>query len=569
MNTRSAIDQWYRRLQTSYDRFLQRLIHILLKEVPTRSRWSGAIALVLGMSASTLLIATLRLVAPVNLSLVYLLVVIWLAIVYGRGLAVLAAFLAFLIYDYCFIPPVFTITVDDAAEYVALIALLITGLVIGQLTAELRRQIHVAIDSQHRTTILYELAQQVADDLDFDQLLATLTQRIIRVFASSGVVNCALYLPDSQGALQPRAMAHVDDLPMAVLPPLDAPDLVALAESARASGILTYGDAHTYFIPLISHRRVVGVLGIAGFTTIASLTTAMSLVETATGTHAEIFAAFCDQIALALERAELHQEAIQAHARRESERLKEALLDSVTHDLRTPIAAIQASVTSLLQPDVSWNAQESRELTEFIAAGAKRLGRLVDNLLAISRLEAGMASPNKAWYPINDVIATALRHLQLAGQIDSHPIQVAVTDDLLEAPMDHLQIERVITNLIENAIKYSPPGSPVQISARITETALEVRVSDQGVGISSEQHEAIFDKFYRLQQTFPWAQVRPPQGSGLGLAICSSIVREHGGRIWVESAPGQGSTFIFTLPLGDTTKPCDKLLPIISEEHPQ
>jgi len=375
------------------------------------------------------------------------------------------------------------------------------------------------------------------------------------MFTSSGVKSCAFYLPDAQGTLHPRAVAQTDQLASLLFPTLDAPVALALAEDVRSTDTILSSPAdpittfQASFIPLISHQRTMGVLGLVGTHNAAHLLTKRTAVIA--DPQAALFATVCDQIALALERAELHQQAIQAQAMRESERLKEVFLDSVTHDLRTPIAAIQASAASLLQTDVSWDAQEANEFMTVIVSSAKRLGRLVDNLLALSHLEAGIAPITKVWYPITDIIATAVRSLERAGQTRDHPVQITVADDLLEAPMDPVQMERVMTNLIENALKYSPPGSPVQITAQAGEGEIEVRVSDRGIGIPPDQREAIFDKFYRLQRPLPWAAVPPPQGTGLGLAICASIVRAHGGRIWVDSTPGEGATFIFTLPLDD------------------
>jgi len=272
-----------------------------------------------------------------------------------------------------------------------------------------------------------------------------------------------------------------------------------------------------------------------------------------------LFTAFCDQIALAIDRFGLQQQAIHAEALRESDQLKNALLGSVTHDLRTPLAAIQASVGSLLDPDVSWTEAERQEFFETIESSADRLSRLVNNLLDLSRLEAGVAEPEKQWYPIENVTASVLDRLELTKRTQGYHIEVRVPDDLPLVPMDHAQIEQVLTNLIENAVKYSPSGSTIQIQAKTQgtpPTELEVRVVDQGIGIPSHELKAIFDKFYRVQQVrLPWASNRPPSGTGLGLAICASIIQAHGGQIWAESQPGKGSTFIFTLPIPQTMPP--------------
>ncbi len=258
-------------------------------------------------------------------------------------------------------------------------------------------------------------------------------------------------------------------------------------------------------------------------------------------------------MALAIDRATLQQQAIHAEALDESNQLKDVFLGSVTHDLRTPLASIKAAVTSLLGADVHWSESERREFLESIDESADRLNRLVGNLLDISRQEAGVATPEKDWYLIGDVIATVLDRLELAGQLQGREVRVDVADDIPLAPMDHTQIEQVLTNLLENALKYSPADRPVRVSAALTEEPdreLEVRVSDEGIGVPAAELHAIFDKFYRVHDVhLPWASDRPPTGTGLGLAISDNIIRAHDGRIWAESTPGKGSTFIFRLPI--------------------
>ena len=180
----------------------------------------------------------------------------------------------------------------------------------------------------------------------------------------------------------------------------------------------------------------------------------------------------------------------------------------------------------------------------------------MSNLLDLSRLEAGVAAPRPDWHLLGEVIATVLDRLELAGQLSGRLVRLDLPPDLPLIPMDHEQIEQVLTNVIENALKYSPSAASVSMSARVLtpeprrEPAVEVRVTDAGIGIPAEELEAIFGKFYRVRQaTIPWVSARPPTGTGLGLAICRAIVDAHGGRIWAESLPGQGTTIAFTLPI--------------------
>jgi two-component system, OmpR family, sensor histidine kinase KdpD len=244
--------------------------------------------------------------------------------------------------------------------------------------------------------------------------------------------------------------------------------------------------------------------------------------------------------------------------------LKNALLGSVTHDLRTPLASIKAAASSLLQPGVDWSDADRRELLESIDESADRLNRLVGNLLDLSRLEAGVAAPQKEWYALADALAAVLDRLDLSGQTRGRAITLDLPNDLPLAPMDHEQIEQVLTNLIENALKYSPKEAPIEIQARVVGNPyrLEVRVVDHGVGVPVSERRAIFDKFYRVQSVrLPWDPKHPPVGTGLGLAISANIVRAHGGQIWVESTPGSGATFVFTLPIPE--KPPTSGLPAV------
>lgn len=517
-----------------------------------------------------------------NISLLYLLVVLWLASKFGRGPAVLASVLAFLAYDFFFIPPLHRLTVGDPAEWLSLFALLATSLVLGQLTAAVQQRAreaiaserkavaseHQAIASEQRTATLYALAQLLVTTGDASKLYAALAERVVQVFSASGVAACVLLVPDDEHLLVPEASAP-DTGPLAQALSIADRNNVSEAAWAFEHGAPVGKSAHTsytgtsanpeahYFVPLKSGQHVVGVLGIAGSSAIRALATRTRPksehpgAATQNAAQVELFSAFCDQIALTLERTALRERAIHAEVLQESDRLKNALLGSVTHDLRTPLASIKAATSSLLQPGIEWSREDRRELLCSIDTSADRLNRLVSNLLDLSRLEAGVAVPIKDWYLIGDVIATVLDQLDLAGVTREHHIVLNLPQDLPLVSIDYGQIEQVLTNLIENATKYSPAGSEIRIEARVLPSSeLEVRVSDQGIGIPPNELRAVFDKFYRVQHVhLPWATTRPPVGTGLGLAISANIIQAHGGRIWAESRPGEGATFIFTLPI--------------------
>lgn len=542
----------------------------------SRDDLSGYGYALLGVAGASLAIALVGKIGHVsNISLLYLLVVLWLAAWVGRGPAILASVLAFFAYDLFFIQPLWRFTVDDPTEWLSLIALLVTSLVTGQLASAVRDRAREALLSQQRTATLYGVAQLIASATDQASLFHDLTQRLLKVFAPSGVTGVAVLLPGQgiypavralaaepgadaeQQALRLKSQSYAAEAAWALEHGETVGETVAhtLSRSSALPPEALSGESLVYYIPLTSGQRIVGLLAITGKLAIRGLVSPPSLPAASGDGAAALFAACCDQLALAIDRATLQQQAIHAEALDESNQLKDVFLGSVTHDLRTPLASIKAAVTSLLGGDVHWSESERREFLESIDESADRLNRLVGNLLDISRQEAGVATPEKDWYLIGDVIATVLDRLELAGQLEGREVRVDVADDIPLTPMDHTQIEQVLTNLLENALKYSPANRPVHISATLItepEHELEVRVSDEGIGVPASELHAIFDKFYRVHDVhLPWASDRPPTGTGLGLAISDNIIRAHDGGIWAESTPGKGSTFIFRLPIPD------------------
>jgi two-component system sensor histidine kinase KdpD len=297
-------------------------------------------------------------------------------------------------------------------------------------------------------------------------------------------------------------------------------------------GTGTLPGASALYLPLLAPRGCVGVLGVRPADTHAFDTPERLH-------HLETFA---NQTALAIERARLADEAQAVEVRMEAERLRNSLLSSVSHDLRTPLATIIGAATTLLEQGERLDTATRRDLLDSVREEADRLNRLVQNLLQMTRLESGEVALRKQWHSIEEVIGAALRRLdkRLAGR----RITTRVLPDLPLVPMDDVLIEQVLVNLLDNAIKYTPPGSPLDIVATATEEAVTVEVADRGPGVPPGQEEKIFDKFYR-------ARSDDGRGAGLGLAICRGVVRAHGGRIWAQNLPGGGVSFLFTLPLGE------------------
>ncbi|HKX04832.1 MAG TPA: ATP-binding protein, partial [Methylomirabilota bacterium] len=243
------------------------------------------------------------------------------------------------------------------------------------------------------------------------------------------------------------------------------------------------------------------------------------------------------------ERAQLAAAAEQAQVRAETERLRNSLLSSVSHDLRTPLASITGAASTLIDNEARLDAATRHDLLEALHEEADRLNRLVQNLLEMTRLEAGALVPHTAWHSVEEVVGAALGHFGKA--LTERPVTARIPAELPLVPMDDVLIEQVLINLIDNAIKYTPPGTPIEVSAEENAGAVVVEVADRGPGLRPGEERLIFEKFHR---TDPAPSVR---GAGLGLAICQGIIRAHGGRIWAENRLGGGVTLRFSLPLKD------------------
>lgn len=249
---------------------------------------------------------------------------------------------------------------------------------------------------------------------------------------------------------------------------------------------------------------------------------------------------FVGQLGLALEGMRLGEDASRARLEAETNRLRAALFSSVTHDLRTPLASITASVTSLLGEEAEFSPEDRTDLLETIRQEAERLNRLVGNLLDLSRIRAGALNPARSRASIEEVVESVVARLQ--PLLARHEVRLRLREDLPDIPIDVVQIDQVLTNLLENAVKFSPPSAPIAVSAARWRDAVEVRVADRGIGIPAEDRERVFEPFVR-------ADHETTTGSGLGLSISRAIVESHGGRIWIEGTPGGGTTVVVELPL--------------------
>jgi two-component system sensor histidine kinase KdpD len=297
-------------------------------------------------------------------------------------------------------------------------------------------------------------------------------------------------------------------------------------------GTATLPGARALYLPLVGSRGAVGVLGM-------SPTDAHALESPEQLHQLETFA---NQMALAIERARASEDARRAEVRAEAERLRNSLLSSVSHDLRTPLASITGAASSLLEAGDQLGDTTRTELLSSIHQEAERLDRLVNNLLEMTRLEAGGVTIRREWQPLEGVLGAVLKRLD--RRLSDRVVHIDLPGDLPLVPFDAMLIEQVLINILENAAKYTPAGSPIDISAATVDGAVRIDVADRGPGFEPGEEQRVFEKFYRG----PTATGR---GVGLGLAISRAVIEAHGGRIWAEPRPGGGAVFHFTLPIGD------------------
>jgi two-component system sensor histidine kinase KdpD len=454
--------------------------------------------------------------------LIELFAVLLIAIYFGRGPALAAAFASAFSWNYLFINPRLTFAISEIPDIILFLLYFAIALMAGNLTARLRQQERLAHYNAERTAALYALAHDTATAVNMDDVLVTGINQISSAFHA----EVAILLP--QGDRLDR-QAHrastfaVDDKDFAVA--------TWVFENGKRAGrhTSTLSQAFAQYLPLQTPGRIVGVIGIRTQQSGQITFEQEQLLET-----------FVNQIALVIERELLDEAAEQSLMLRESERLYAALLNSISHELRTPIATITGSA-SLLGAQTNGDSRLRHELVRSIQGAAGRLNRLVANLLDMSRLDAGRVKLKLDWCDVGEVIGVAAQRVEEC--LLPRPLNIDAPPDLPLVQMDFVLMEQVLVNLLDNACNYSPPDAPITIEAYIKGGKLFIAVTDGGQGIPPGDLERVFEKFYRVPGT-------ATGGTGLGLSICRGLVEAHGGALTAENAPGAGARFIITLPAG-------------------
>jgi two-component system sensor histidine kinase KdpD len=454
----------------------------------------------------------------------YLLGIVIVAMRWGYTASLLSAVLSVVTFDFLFVPPYGSFAVRDLRHVVTFGVMFFVAFVISNLTRRLRDQVRGARERELRTSSLYALTRDLASAATREELLRTAARHLHENFDCT----LAVFLPGPGGALAP---AYAEEWSFV---PLEKDQAVATWtwKNLKPAGLSTetLPSASAIYLPMVTQRPV-GVLGVAP-----------AMPERFLDAEQRQFLQTCaTQVGTALDRARLADESQSAELQVEREQLRNALLSSVSHDLRTPLGIITGSVSVLL--DGTELTEESRhELISNTYREAQRLSNLVKNLLDMTRLEAGALTVQRNLQPIDDVIDAAIRRFE--DELKTRPLEVDVPADLPVLPLDEALVEQVLINLLENAFKYTPPGSPIRLEARARGGFVEVLVSDRGPGVPRGHEGQVFEKFYR-------ASSEGQRGSGLGLTIARGIVVAHGGTIAAESREGGGATFRFTLPVDE------------------
>jgi two-component system sensor histidine kinase KdpD len=461
-----------------------------------------------------------------NVVMIYILGIVIASTKYGRGPSILASILSVGAFDFFFVPPFYTFAVADTQYLITFAVMLTIALVISTLTVRTRQQAEAARLREARTATLYSMSRELATCLDMNDIVEIGIKHIGEIF------NCqvSIMLPDENKKLK---IARVSETKHAFTEP-DQGVAIWVFHNGQLAGLgtNTLPGNNALYIPLVASNRAIGVLAVRPTKSDHfSSPEQLHLLET-----------FANQIALAWERANLSKENESTRLEIYTEQLRNSLLSSVSHDLRTPLATISGAASSIIEGTEKLDIDSCKEMAKEIYSESARLNRLVSNLLDMTQVQSGNLTVNKDWHPIDEIIGVALNCID--EKLSNRKINTHIARELPLIAIDATLIQQVLVNLFENAIKYTPAESPIDISASILDHFLLIEVADRGPGIDPANQEKIFQKFFQADRT-------KSTGVGLGLAICNGVIEAHGGKIWVENRIDGGASFKFTLPLSD------------------
>lgn len=447
---------------------------------------------------------------PENAVMFYLLGVIITAARYGRRASIAASIVSFLCYNFFFTQPYYTFNVYSYKDVLTLVLLLITGTIAGAQTSQLQQERNFFCRKERNTAALYAMSNALTAKRGRENIVAVIRQHLQEAFDAEALI----WFPDSDTLSELREQ--------------EAARWAYQHRQPSGMGTSTLAGARGYYLPLEGTNGVIGTLGVVP-----------KSQRLFTASEREMIHTFGNLAATALERVSISEIAEKSKLEAEGEKMRNALLSSVSHDFRTPLASIKGAISSIIigeLPDA-----ERKELFSSAYQETARLERMIGNLLDVTLLESGKLHLKQDYYFIPELVGNAIaRTKELLG---TRSVQYRFEDDLPAVRVDGLLIEQVLVNLLENAAKYTPDGSTITISAHKQNSVMHMEVADQGQGIPLGEEQKIFDKFHR--------SARSSQGSGLGLAICRGIVQAHEGTISAHNHDSGGAVFSFTLPASD------------------
>jgi two-component system, OmpR family, sensor histidine kinase KdpD len=459
-----------------------------------------------------------------NLVMVYLLGAGIAGLRLGRGPSALAVVLSVLALDFFFVPPRFTFAVSDAQYLVTFLVMLVVALTIATLMGNVRQQNRVAGARERRTARLYAMSRELAAARGLDEMQVIAIRHVAETFTG----RAAILLPGAEGRISAGAMMdpalHLD---------ADASIAQWVFDHGRPAGLGSDAlpGAPAVYLPLTGSDSVLGVIAV-----LPENRRRVLLPE-----QRHLLETFAGQVALAIERAKLAEIADQARISAETEALRNTLLASISHDLRTPLAVISAASSTLADESLSFDAPSRRDLLASITAKSREMEQLVSNVLDLMRFETGPVPLRLDWESLDDLLGLALQKMDQA--LKGREIRMRLPDDLPLVRVDAALVVQVITNLLDNIVRHTPPGTQVEISATADDDRLRVSFDDEGPGLPPVDADRLFAKFQRGREE------SDATGAGLGLAICRAIVEAHGGVIRAMNRPGgRGARFEFTLP---------------------
>jgi two-component system sensor histidine kinase KdpD len=469
------------------------------------------------------------------LALVYLLSVVVLAMFVGRGPTLAAATLTAFLWNFFFVPPLFTFRIGGATDFMLFCTYFVVALAMGHLAARLRAQQEAERSREQRATALYLLTRELAQASDYADLLAI----VIREVGRASQAEVAMLLPDEtpESSLTPYFASTWTT-------PEKEQSVAAWAFSHRqpaGRGTDTLPSAEGMHLPLVVGERALGVLSLR-------FREATPLVPA----QRDVLDAFVRQIALVVDRERLREAEQQSKLVAESERLSKTLLNSISHEMRTPIAAITSAASSLGDLGGSATPDLHQTMLGEIQEAARRLNRLVGNLLNMTRLEAGHVQTRLDWCDVRDLIQVTLSEAK--RDLARHKVTVEISPGLPLVKLDFVLMQQALANLLLNAALHTPPGTTVQVGAKTEDDALVLTVADNGPGLPPDALTRVFNKFFR-------AATAPAGGTGLGLSIVQGFVEAQGGRVNAENRPEGGAVFTIRLPSG-------KAPPVSPEDDP-